>query len=117
MGAMNILRGLVRGWVNDRRPRPSRRVSQAEFGDRWPLTVDSGTLRYEPGHAVVFRGPDGADYGVNGPAMDGKRRDIAAIWADNPDAATAAYIPKVDLAPLIEAGLALRSVTPAGEDR
>jgi hypothetical protein len=110
---MNIVRGLGRGWLNDHRPRPSRSVSRAEFGDRWPLTVDSGTLRYEPGHAVVFRAPDGTDYAVNGSAHGGRYRDIGAIWADNTDPATADYIPKVDLAPLIDAGLALGSALPA----
>jgi len=76
-------------------------ISRADYGDAWPLTVDSGTLTCEPGHAVVFRAPDGKEYGVNGAAGD--RPDIGPIWADDPTG----IAPKLDLSPLIEAGLAL----------
>ena len=34
-------------------------VSQKEYGERWPFTVDSGLLKCKPfggGEAVVFRG-------------------------------------------------------------
>jgi len=59
-------------------------VSREEYGADWPLTVDSGTLRCEGAGAVVFRAPDGTDYGVNGLAAD--YADIEPIWADDPDA-------------------------------
>lgn len=76
-------------------------VTRAQFGDRWPLTVDSGVLRCEAGHAVVFTAPSGRDYGVNGAA--GNYPDISPIWADS----GVDYAPKKDIGPLIQAGLAL----------
>lgn len=104
---MSRLKPLISAWIRGARRAPQRVVSRSDFGDAWPLTVESGTLRCEPGRAVVFRSPDGTDYAVNGSAMDGRYRDIEAIWAANTDPATNPYIPKMDLAPLIAAGLAL----------
>jgi Protein of unknown function (DUF2511) len=78
-------------------------VSRAQYGDAWPLTVESGVLRCEPGQAVVFRAPDGSDYGVNGPSLDDSYHHIEAIWAADPTGVS----PKLSLGPLIQAGLAL----------
>ena len=82
-----------------------RAVTRADFGDDWPLTVESGTLRCEGGGAgigaVVFVAPDGTEYGVNGLASD--YTDIDAIWADDPSG----LVPKLSIGPLIEAGLEL----------
>lgn len=79
----------------------TRRVTRADFGDDWPLTVESGTLSCQPGRAVVFLAPDGTAYGVNGSAAD--YEDIDPIWAENPGGPG----PKKDIGPLITAGLAL----------
>jgi hypothetical protein len=68
-------------------------VSRFEYGDAWPLTVESGVLRCE-GRAVVFRAPDGTDYAVNGVAMgDPAFEDIESIWADDPSG----IAPKLDM--------------------
>jgi Protein of unknown function (DUF2511) len=87
----------------------SQSVTRGEFGEGWPLTVDSGELRCEAGDAVVFKAPDGTDYAVNGTAGDAGYLDIRPIWADNPDALTRDFIPKIAITPLIEAGLKLCS--------
>jgi hypothetical protein len=79
----------------------TRRVSRADFGDEWPLTVESGTLSCQAGRAVVFLAPDGTAYGVNGTAAN--YEDIDPIWADS----GVDYAPKKNIGPLIEAGLEL----------
>lgn len=78
-------------------------VSQAEFGDAWPLTIDRGTVRCEPPGAVVFQAPDGSDYGVNGVATSQGYPELAPIWADDPDP----LVPKKSIGPLLDRGLAL----------
>ena len=77
-------------------------VSRSEYGDSWPLTVDSGTLRCEPPSAVVFK-VDGTDYGVNGMAKTNGYADIAPIWAADPSG----NAPKKNIAALIQRGLEL----------
>lgn len=76
-------------------------VTREQFGTRWPLTLLEGTLRCEPGRVIVIRATDGRDFGVNG--MAAKYPDIAPVWADDP------AIPglKMDIGPLIDAGLKL----------
>jgi hypothetical protein len=85
---------------------PGQAVSRATMGEAWPLTVESGTLRCEPPGAVVFTA-GGVEYAVNGLALGQAAqkgwRDIEEIWADNPDP----MLPKMDISPLINAGLAL----------
>jgi hypothetical protein len=83
-------------------------VSRATMGKDWPLTVESGTLSCERGVDVVFK-TAGIRYAVNGSAKS--RTDlpeIDEIWADDPAPyAPASYVPKKNIGPLIEAGLAL----------
>lgn len=76
---------------------PAGHVTRAQFGTAWPLTVDAGDLRCEGG-AIVFRSPDGRDYGVNGLAST--YADIGPIWAVDPSGQS----PKISISPLIEAG-------------
>ncbi|ENX28724.1 YebY family protein [Acinetobacter baumannii] len=45
-------------------------VTADQFGDKWPLTVDKGTLHCEPPTRIVFTAPDGQKYGVNGSAAN-----------------------------------------------
>ena len=80
----------------------AERVKRSDYGDAWPLTVDSGTLRCEGAGAVVFVAPDGTEYGVNG--MASKYADIDPIWVA-PDPS----LPNLrkSIGPLIERGLAL----------
>jgi hypothetical protein len=84
-------------------PRPSGDVSRAEFGDKWPLTVEAGELLCIDQAVVLDTG--GITYAVNGTAKDRADasgwQDIEAIWADG-DAGL-----KKDIGPLIERGLAL----------
>jgi hypothetical protein len=82
----------------------SRPVTRADWGAGWPLTVDAGTLRCETGRAVVFQTPDGTKYALNGIASaNPKYKDLEPIWATDPSGLT----PKMDIGPLIQAGLAL----------
>jgi len=69
----------------------------------WPLTVSSGTLRcLDDGGSVVFEN-DEKTYAVNGTADSRGYDDINPIWKDNPSNIT----PKVNIGPLIDAGLEL----------
>ncbi len=80
-----------------------QQVSSADFGNDWPLTVDSGVLACEGGAAVTFTAPDGTTYAVNGTARTvTDYPDIDPIWAD-----TAGPLPKKNIGPLIDLGLAL----------
>ena len=46
-----------------------RSVAADDYGDRWPLTVPGGTLRYEPAGRAIFRDLDGNEYQLNGMAQ------------------------------------------------
>jgi Protein of unknown function (DUF2511) len=43
-------------------------LSRADFGKRWPLTVEAGVVSCEQ-HSVIFMDPEGKRYAVNGTAM------------------------------------------------
>ena len=45
-------------------------VTADQFGDKWPLTVENGTLHCEAPPRIVFTTPDGPKYGVNGSAAN-----------------------------------------------
>lgn len=81
-------------------------VSKEEFGDSWPLTVDSGYLECWKHNAVIFHS-NGKTYAVNGTAIGWRRsegwRDIEEIWADDP---TPGYY-KIDISPILDRGLTL----------
>lgn len=64
----------------------SKEVSANQYGDAWPLTVDSGTLACDGG-AVTFTTTDGTVYPVNGTAMDQMQDgpDLHDIWANDPE--------------------------------
>lgn len=85
----------------------SEEIERSDLGDKWPLTVDRGTLRCEGSGGigdVIFTTEDGTEYSVNGAAKStGKYEDIMEIWADNPDVEGL----KVDMSALTERGLAL----------
>ena len=81
------------------------RVTRADMGTQWPLTVEEGTLACDGKNgigAVTFKAPDGKVYAVNGSAKTQGSADIEPIWATGEGA-----IPKQDISPLIEKGLAL----------
>ncbi|GAA1769428.1 hypothetical protein GCM10009681_46000 [Luedemannella helvata] len=73
------------------------------MGDRWPLTIDSGTLECRNGAEVVLSS-GGTVYALNGTAKSSKRyADVSSVWADDPSTAGL----KVSIGPLIDEGLAL----------
>jgi hypothetical protein len=81
-------------------------VTRADLGQTWPLTVNMGRLDCigENGvGAVIFYGPDGTEYALNGTAKSQLPhvQGIDPIWAD------AGGGLKKDIGPLIERGLAL----------
>jgi hypothetical protein len=78
------------------------KVSQAMFGDKWPLIVDEGLLSCHGAGEVTFY-HKGKTYAVNGLAKSAGKLDIRPIWKDSEEK----YVPKKDLGPLINAGLKL----------
>jgi hypothetical protein len=71
-------------------------VSRAEFGARWPLTVDAGILRCRVPGIVTFES-NGVVYALSGNAEAvALGNDIGPIWADEANGR-----PK-DLRPLID---------------
>lgn len=88
-------------------PRPPGEVTAADYGDAWPFTVDSGTIRCIDDSVVFVTG--GTVYAINGiartRAADENWTDIfeSDIWAANPDIPDA----KLNIGPIIDDGLAL----------
>ena len=83
--------------------RASVAITRAEYGDRWPFTVDRGVLQ-----CVQLKGSIAtvtfSGYALNGTAKQLKRyRDVAAIWRSNPKSPGT----KISIGPLITRGLAL----------
>lgn len=86
---------------------PRGYMSRALLGDKWPLTVDEGTIVCDR-NAILFRDADGHLYAVNGAAItlaESKGwRDIHDIDVPVPDGSPGAII---SLQPLLDTGLAL----------
>lgn len=86
----------------------SIQVHRSQFGDKWPLTVEYGTIFCLGNRAVIFRAPDGKDYALNGPAIQMGYQRITPnhpIWRNGTkygDVQT-----KVDLGVLTAVGLKL----------
>jgi hypothetical protein len=75
------------------------KVSRADFGADWPLTVESGTLSCF-NSAVTFA-TGGDVYALNGLAsQEGGWADVHAIWAKD-------SLGQKDMLPLIDRGLEL----------
>ena len=82
-------------------------ITKAEYGDRWPLTVERGTVECVPAFSVIFH-TGGVTYAVNGWAMTNTDYpDVREIWLDDPDADRAARGLKINIGPIIDRGLAL----------
>jgi uncharacterized protein DUF2511 len=78
-------------------------IQRSDLGDKWPFTVESGTVRCLTGTRIVFV-TGGLVYAVNGTARGSKQYlDVATIWKDNPEIAGA----KMDVGPIIALGLSL----------
>lgn len=78
-----------------------RAVSRAEFGEKWPLTVEAGEIECIDGHWVVFH-HEGVGYALNGLARSRGYASIDPIWKDDP-----ATESKVNINPLTQAALKL----------
>lgn len=83
---------------------PSREViTKAEYGDRWPLTVDRGSVECVGVGAVLFHAT-GETFAVNGLALSAASYPpIDPIWRDDPSNPGL----KINLSPIIDRGLAL----------
>lgn len=82
-------------------------VTREDFGDDWPLTVDSAEVRCEEGRFVVLEA-EGETYGLTGAAQT--HLDLAPpdpIWRNAPDVPEGMEPWKVSLRPLTERGLEL----------
>ena len=79
-------------------------LSRADFGKRWPLTVEAGVVSCEQ-HSVIFMDPEGKRYAVNGTAMAHypELPRIDRIWAPDPKIPGA----KINISPVIDRGLEL----------
>lgn len=78
-------------------------MSRTEFGEDWPLTVESGTVACLRPSIVVFYA-EGVTYAINGVAQStDEYADIRPIWRDHPIVEGL----KVSIAPILERGLAL----------
>lgn len=96
----------------------TRAVTAAEFGERWPLTVAAGTLECVEPHGAVVLHANGQTYALNGIAGNMRPRKgwrvLEEIWKvdektrrvlpPSPD-----FVPRVNVGPLLDAGLALCS--------
>ncbi len=76
-------------------------ITASDFGNEWPLLVSKGIIRCDAPKIVTFITPDGMRYAVNGTATAFGHPEINPIWKDSP----VAYVPKMNLSPLIDAGL------------
>jgi hypothetical protein len=89
-------------------PQPGE-VTRSEFGEDWPLTVASGTIRCDgsPGAGqVIFTAPtSGTEYALNGTALEGGYASIDPIWRYEPGMAK--YELRVNIGVLTDRGLAL----------
>jgi hypothetical protein len=83
-----------------------RTISRTDLGTKWPLTVESGTLRCEGSGGVgdVTFSATGKTYWVNGTAKATERyADFSEIWADDPSVSGL----KINAGALTDAGLQL----------
>ena len=88
-----------------------RRITRAEFGDKWPFTVGEGILRHGSDDAVTFEA-EGRVYPLNGRARDNMPySDVLPILADDPRYADFRTLSrrerKMLVQPIIDAGRAL----------
>lgn len=88
----------------------SVQITESEYGEGWPLTVQNGTLNCTPlgTLGIVTFNSNGITYAVNGTARARARqngwREIDEIWRDNPNPQ---YGPKIYIGPLVQKGLSL----------
>lgn len=74
------------------------KISQAEYGDRWPFSIEQGRLRCEEAGAVILTA-NGKDYAVNGMA-GGRYASVQSVLNRTNHS-------NVDIGPIISRGLTL----------
>ncbi len=74
---------LAAGFVGLSSREVGRRVTQAEFGASWPLTVPRALLMCEYGHEITVT-VDGRTYSLTPPPAHGAYDDVGPIWAPEP---------------------------------
>lgn len=83
------------------------RMTRADLGADWPLTVDEGVVSCEgisEGLGEIYFTAEGTKYAVNGLAQGASEGpDIDVIWADNPEMEGL----KINIGPIIDRGLEL----------
>lgn len=79
-----------------------KKISKIDFGENWPFSVEKGILKCEQPGIVTFK-VNNIEYAVNGLADTKGYTDIRPIWLDSPNL----YQPKINIAPIINAGLEL----------
>lgn len=86
-------------------------LRRSEFGSKWPLSVDEGTVVciQDAGRVVIFFESDGTRYAVNGTSKGPttmarfRLQRINDIWLDNPELPGT----KISIGPVLDAGLRL----------
>lgn len=58
-------------------------ISLTDLGEKWPFTVEQGSLSCRNGNSIVFSA-NGNTYAVNGAASQSGFKDIGPIWRQNP---------------------------------
>lgn len=78
-------------------------VTESQFGNEWPLTVDSGFISClnEGGTKLALFEHNGQTYQLNGAAQSRGYMSVNSIWKDNPNIPGA----KMSIAPLINSAL------------
>lgn len=87
-------------------PEPGgKQVTRAQFGAKWPLSIESGTLHCKGGKAApaVTLYADGITYALNLNAQSSGYAQPGPIWVDDKDNAGA----KLAMGPLVEEGMKL----------
>jgi len=97
----DMMRNLAEGRANQ------QFISEDEFGREWPFAVPFGIVSCHGVSEVYFIADDRTTYPVNGKAISAQPEgpDIRTIWRDS--SPNPAVPGKVDIHPVIRAGLAL----------
>lgn len=85
---------------------PGVEITEDEYGEEWPLTVEAARLWCQPPQLVLLEA-DGQTYAVNGAAQSHLNYPaIDPVWRDDPDM-PAGVDARVSIAPLIRRGLGM----------
>jgi hypothetical protein len=90
----------------DADPEPGgKQVSRAQFGDKWPLSIERGTLHCKGSKAsgAVTLFADGITYALNLNAQDSGYAQPGALWLDDKDNPGS----KLPMGPLVVEGMKL----------